>query len=292
LQREIFYRSSSFLLRPNMPFPDIDPILFSIGPFSVRWYALAYIVGLLGGWFYARSLCADEKQWGATMRPTALHIDDLILWVALGVVLGGRAGYVLFYNLPFYLDNPVEIFKVWAGGMSFHGGLGGATLAIVLFARKHKLNSLALLDVVSVVVPLGLLLGRIANFINSELWGRIAPDFAYAVIFPNGGAVPRHPSQLYEAATEGLVLLIVMAFLARRFGFTRPGLLTGFFGVGYALARIGCEFFREPDPQLGFILGTNVLTMGMVLCLPMALLGVYLILRSTKVAKPEGNSHE
>jgi phosphatidylglycerol:prolipoprotein diacylglycerol transferase len=266
-----------------MPFPDIDPIIFSIGSFALRWYALAYIVGLLGGWWYARWLCSRDAFWSATQtRPTALQIDDLILWVALGVVLGGRTGYVLFYNFSYYLAHPVEIFAVWKGGMSFHGGLAGAALAVVLFARRINVNPLNLLDVVAVVAPLGLGLGRVANFINSELWGRIAVDVPWAVVFPNGGDLPRHPSQLYEALSEGLFLLIVMIVFVRIIGFKRPGMLTGIFALGYALARTVCEFFREPDPQLGFLLGTNVLTMGMILSVPLALGGLYLMMRGLR----------
>ena len=201
------------------------------------------------------------------------------MWVALGVVLGGRVGYVLFYNLGSYLSQPLEIFAVWRGGMSFHGGFLGAVLAIVLFSRSRGLNPLAMLDMAAVVTPIGLFFGRIANFINGELLGRPAPDFPYAVVFPHAGPVPRHPSQLYEAFGEGLILFIVIAFAARRFGFRRPGLLGGIFVLGYALARIAAEFFREPDAQLGFLFGSSVqalgggITMGMLLSIPMALVG-------------------
>ncbi|MCB8821579.1 prolipoprotein diacylglyceryl transferase [Microvirga rosea] len=267
----------------GLAFPLIDPIAFSIGPFAVRWYALAYVVGLLGGWFYAKRLAARADLWTPSPQPKPVDIDDLIVWVAFGVVLGGRIGYVLFYNLGAYLAHPLEIFAVWRGGMSFHGGFLGAALAIVLFARSRGLNALTLLDLASTVAPIGLFFGRIANFINGELWGRPAPDFAYAIVFPHGGPIPRHPSQLYEAFAEGLVLFIVMAIAVRRFGFRRPGLLGGIFLLGYAVARIGCEFFREPDEQLGFLFGTSVpfleggITMGMVLSVPMALAGIVTI---------------
>jgi phosphatidylglycerol:prolipoprotein diacylglycerol transferase len=262
-----------------LSFPLIDPIAISIGPIAIRWYALAYVVGLLGGWFYAKRLAAKADLWGGLKQPKPIDVDDLIVWVALGVVLGGRIGYVLFYNLGSYLSQPLEIFAVWRGGMSFHGGFLGAVLAIVLFARSRGLNPLAMLDMAAVVTPIGLFFGRIANFINGELWGRPAPDFPYAVVFPHAGPVPRHPSQLYEALGEGLILFIVMAFAARRFGFRRPGLLGGIFVLGYALARIVCEFFREPDEQLGFLFGSSVqalgggITMGMLLSIPMALVG-------------------
>jgi phosphatidylglycerol---prolipoprotein diacylglyceryl transferase len=263
-----------------LPFPAIDPVAIAIGPFAVRWYALAYIAGLVGGWFYARRLTLNEDLWAGLKRPTPNDLDDLIIWVALGVVLGGRIGYILFYNFEAYLADPLEILKIWQGGMSFHGGFLGAILGILLFARKRGLNGLAMLDLAAVVTPIGLFFGRIANFINGELWGRPAPDFPYAVVFPDGGPIPRHPSQLYEAFAEGLVLFVVMAIAVRRFGFRRPGLLGGLFVFGYALARIVCEFFREPDPQLGFLFGSSIqalgggITMGMLLSLPMALVGL------------------
>ncbi len=268
---------------PALSFPLIDPVAISIGPFAIRWYALAYVAGLLGGWFYAKRLAARTEAWPPSPQPKPVDIDDLIVWVALGVVLGGRLGYVLFYNLGSYLAHPLEIFAVWRGGMSFHGGFAGAVLAIVLFSRSRGLNPLAMLDMAAVVTPIGLFFGRIANFINGELWGRPAPDFPYAVVFPHAGPVPRHPSQLYEAFAEGLVLFVIMAFAARRFGFRRPGLLGGIFVLGYAIARIVCEFFREPDEQLGFLFGSSVqalgggITMGMLLSLPMAVVGAVFI---------------
>ncbi|HEU4519680.1 MAG TPA: prolipoprotein diacylglyceryl transferase [Microvirga sp.] len=261
------------------PFPAIDPIAIAVGPVAIRWYALAYVAGLLGGWFYARRLAARTELWTPLPQPSAADIDDLIVWVALGVVLGGRLGYVLFYNLDAYLARPAEILAVWHGGMSFHGGFLGAVLAIVGLARSRGLNPLALLDMAAVVTPIGLFFGRIANFINGELWGRVAPDFPYAVVFPYAGPLPRHPSQLYEAFAEGLVLFVVLAVAVRRVGFHRPGLIGGLFVFGYAVARIVCEFFREPDPQLGFLFGSSVealgggVTMGMLLSVPMAIVG-------------------
>jgi phosphatidylglycerol:prolipoprotein diacylglycerol transferase len=273
---------------PSLTFPIIDPIAFSIGPFAIRWYALAYVTGLLGGWFYARRLAARAELWAPQRQPKPVDIDDMIVWVALGVVLGGRVGYVLFYNLSTYLANPLEIFAVWRGGMSFHGGLIGAALAIILFARTRGLSALTLLDLASTVAPIGLFFGRIANFINGELWGRAALDFPYAVVFPHAGPLPRHPSQLYEAFSEGLLLLIVMAIAVRALGFRRPGLLGGIFILGYAIARIVCEFFREPDEQLGFLFGASVqslsggITMGMLLSVPMALLGIAVIVVASR----------
>ena len=276
-----------------LPFPAIDPVAIAIGPITIKWYALAYIAGLLGGWFYARRLVMADSLWGVVKRPQVAEIDDLVVWVALGVVLGGRIGYVLFYNLPMYLADPIEIFAIRNGGMSFHGGFLGAILGFLLFARAKKLNGYTLLDIGAVVVPIGLFFGRIANFVNGELWGRIAPDFPYAVVFPTGGPLPRHPSQLYEAATEGLVLFLVMAVAVRRFGFRKPGLLGGLFVLGYALARTACELFREPDAQLGYLFGDHLgplgggVTMGMVLCLPMALVGLtYVVLAARGWTRP------
>ncbi|XYD07568.1 prolipoprotein diacylglyceryl transferase [Methylobacterium sp. NMS12] len=276
-----------------LPFPAIDPVAIAIGPITIKWYALAYIAGLIGGWYYARRLVMADSLWGVVKRPQVVDIDDLVVWVALGVVLGGRIGYVLFYNLPMYIADPWEILAIRNGGMSFHGGFIGAILAFVLFARGKGLNAYTLLDIGAVVVPIGLFFGRIANFVNGELWGRVAPDFPYAIVFPSGGPLPRHPSQLYEAATEGLLLFIVMAISVRRFGFRRPGLLGGIFVLGYALARTVCEFFREPDRQLGFLFGDHLglmgggVTMGMLLCVPMMIVGLtYIVLAATGRTRP------
>jgi phosphatidylglycerol:prolipoprotein diacylglycerol transferase len=276
-----------------LPFPAIDPVALAIGPITIKWYALAYIAGLIGGWYYARRLVMADSLWGVVKRPQVVDIDDLVVWVALGVVLGGRIGYVLFYNLPMYIADPWEILAIRNGGMSFHGGFIGAILAFLLFARSKGLNGYTLLDIGAVVVPIGLFFGRIANFVNGELWGRVAPDFPYAIVFPSGGPLPRHPSQLYEAATEGLLLFIVMAISVRRFGFRKPGLLGGIFVLGYALARTFCEFFREPDRQLGFLFGDHLgpmgggVTMGMLLCVPMMIVGLtYIVLAATGRTRP------
>jgi phosphatidylglycerol---prolipoprotein diacylglyceryl transferase len=283
-----------------LPFPAIDPIAVSIGPIAIRWYALAYIAGLVGGWFYARRLAAQAGYWRGLKQPTATDIDDVIVWVALGVVLGGRIGYVLFYNFGSYLQHPSEILAVWRGGMSFHGGFLGSILALVLFARSRGLSALAMLDLAAVVVPIGLFFGRVANFINGELWGRPAPDLPWAVVFPNAGPLPRHPSQLYEAFAEGIVLFVLLGLAVRRFGFRRPGLIGGLFVLGYAVARIVCEFFREPDAQLGFLFGSSVdalhggVTMGMLLSIPMAVVGavaIWLALRGV-TRPPEIKSAE
>jgi phosphatidylglycerol:prolipoprotein diacylglycerol transferase len=265
-----------------IPYPSFDPILVQIGPLAIRWYALAYIAGILLGWLYARAIIRNRQYWGGAPPMQVDDFDDFILWVTLGIIVGGRTGYVLFYNLPFFLENPIEIVQLWHGGMSFHGGFFGCVLAVLLFARQRGIPALSLGDITCVVGPIGLLLGRIANFINGELWGRPA-DVAYvpwAMVFPGAGPLPRHPSQLYEAALEGLVLLIVLAVLVRRGALQRPGLIIGCFAAGYAIARTICEYFREPDAQLGFLWGG--LTMGMVLSLPMLLVGIAFIIYALK----------
>lgn len=279
-----------------IPFPMIDPVAVQLGPLAIKWYGLAYVVGLLGGWWYARKLVASDGLWGGRARPQAIELDDMLLFVAFGVVLGGRIGFVLFYDLARYLERPQDIFAIWQGGMSFHGGLIGATLGLWLFAKRRGYPALSVFDLAAAVVPIGLLLGRIANFINGELWGRPAPDFPYAMIFPNGGPLPRHPSQLYEAFTEGLLLFVLVNLLVRAGGFKRPGFVAGVFGMGYAVARIVCEFFREPDPQLGFLFGTSVdalsggITMGMLLSLPVFFAGLWLVLRSRRETPGEARA--
>jgi phosphatidylglycerol---prolipoprotein diacylglyceryl transferase len=254
-----------------LPFPAFNPVLVSIGPFAIRWYALAYICGILLGWFYARMLIRNEKLWGGAAPMTVLDYDDFILWVTLGIILGGRTGYVLFYNFPHYIANPLEIFQVWNGGMSFHGGFLGCVAAVILFARHRGIPMLSLGDITCAVGPIGLFLGRLANFVNGELWGRPS-DVPWAMIFPHGGPDPRHPSQLYEAGLEGIVLFFVLLLAMRMGALKRPGLIIGAFAVGYALARSFCELFREPDVQLGFLWGG--LTMGMLLSIPLFLAGV------------------
>ncbi len=263
-----------------LPFPAIDLVAIDLGFFVVRWYALAYIVGLLLGWRYLMWLAAQPPE---TMpRKDA---DDLLVWMALGVILGGRLGYVLFYKPLYYMDNPLEILQVWTGGMSFHGGLLGVTFAGLLFCRQRKLNPWRVGDLLGCVAPIGLLLGRIANFINGELYGRVT-DASIGMVFPGGGSLPRHPSQLYEAALEGLVLLVVMALFFRQDGIRRrPGMLLGIFLMGYGLARSTAEFFREPDAHLGFILGP--VTMGQVLSVPMILLGLGIFLYARRHPKIE-----
>jgi phosphatidylglycerol:prolipoprotein diacylglycerol transferase len=259
-----------------LPFPAIDPVLVSIGPFAVRWYALAYICGILLGWLYARTIIANQRLWGGPAPFTATDFDDFVLWVTLGIILGGRAGYVLFYNFDFFIAHPLEILQVWKGGMSFHGGFLGCVLAVVLFGLKRKISILSLGDITCAVAPIGLFFGRLANFVNGELWGR-PTDVPWAMVFPSpeAGPWPRHPSQLYEAGLEGLVLFCVLALLVRAGALKRPGLILGAFAIGYAVARSVCELFREPDAQLGFLWGG--MTMGMLLSVPLLIAGICLV---------------
>ena len=262
-----------------MTFPVFDPIAISIGPFAIRWYALAYIAGIVLGWIYARSLLKTETLWDGPPPLSLAQLDDFILWVTIGIIVGGRTGYVLFYNLPFFIQHPAEIFELWKGGMSFHGGFMGCVVAVMWFARVNGISILSLGDITTAVAPIGLFLGRLANFINSELWGRVAdPSLPWAVIFPNGGPDPRHPSQLYEAFLEGIVLFAVLAVMVRMGALKRPGLILGSFILIYALARVTGEMFREPDPQLGFL--WRGLTMGMLLSVPMIFAGIILIVQA------------
>ena len=257
-------------------FPVFDPIAIAIGPFAIRWYALAYICGIVIGWLYARSLLGKDRLWGGPAPVSLPQLDDFILWVTLGIILGGRTGYVLFYNLPFFIAHPSEILELWKGGMSFHGGFLGCVAAVMLFARRNNISILSLGDITTAVAPIGLFLGRIANFINSELWGRHAEaSLPWAMIFPNGGPLPRHPSQLYEAGLEGIVLFTALAIMIRMGALKRPGLILGSFIAIYGIARIIGEHFREPDPQLGFLWGG--LTMGMLLSVPMIIVGAIII---------------
>ncbi len=282
-----------------IPFPEISPDVFSITiagrEFALRWYALAYLAGLLIGWRIIVALMRRPRLWGgvAPMRPE--QVEELLTWVVAGVILGGRLGFVLFYEPGYYLSHPAEIIKVWQGGMSFHGGFLGVVLAAWAWARRNGIAALRLADALAVAAPVGLLLGRLANFINAELWGR--PTTApWGVIFPGEaaqhcpgivGACARHPSQLYEAGLEGLLLGLVLLVLVRRGGLARPGLALGVFLAGYGLARFVVEFFRQadarfitPDNPLGHVLGGPVwgITMGQLLSLPMVAVGAGFIL--------------
>jgi phosphatidylglycerol:prolipoprotein diacylglycerol transferase len=270
---------------PVLPFPAIDPVLVHIGPFAARWYALGYIVGIIGGWFYARAIIASPRLWGGPAPLTVAQFDDFVVWATLGIILGGRIGYVLFYNLPHFATHPIEVFELWSGGMSFHGGVIGVIVAIVVYTHRCGIPTLSLGDLTTAVAPIGIFLVRLANFINGELWGR-PTDVPWAIIFPSGGPIPRHPSQLYEATLEGLVLLLVLGVLVQRGALKRPGLVTSAASLGYGIARTICEFFREPDPQLGFLWGG--LTMGMLLSIPLivaGIVGMVLILRRRPMAQ-------
>ena len=260
---------------PVLLFPQFDPVLVQVGPLAIRWYALAYIVGLVLGWRLLRRLVLAPPR-----VATPEQVDDFLTWATLGVVLGGRLGYVLFYQPVTYLSHPLQIFAVWQGGMSFHGGLLGVAVAIVWFCRRNGIRVLGFADRVAVCAPLGLALGRVANFINGELWGRPAPDWLpWAMVFPAAGPEPRHPSQLYQALLEGVVLFTVMIVLAQREAIReRFGQLTGMFLIGYALARTTGEMFRQPDAFLGFL--AFGATMGQMLSIPMLLAGLWLVLRA------------
>lgn len=260
--------------------PVFDPVAFNLGPVSIKWYGLAYMVSLLLGWAYSRSLAGNQRLWGGKSPLQPVQFDDLLMWVTLGVVVGGRLGYVLFYNPVFFFNNPSQIAATWNGGMSFHGGLLGSLLVIWLYSKRHNLPILSVMDVASAVAPLGFYFGRIANFINGELWGRVT-DVPWAMIFPNpeAGGVPRHPSQIYEAMLEGFVLFLVLRFLTHyRLAFLKPGLVSGTMVLGYGLARIFVENFRQFDEGVGLMVGP--FTPGMIYSVPMVLLGSYLIYRA------------
>jgi len=268
-------------------FPAIDPVAISIGPLAIRWYALAYISGIVIGWIYARALIRSEKLWGGPAPIAPLQLDDFILWVTIGIIVGGRTGYVLFYNPAVFIQNPAAILKLWEGGMSFHGGFLGCVAAVMLFALKNRISILSLGDITTAVAPIGIFLGRLANFIKGELWGREADaSVPWRMIFPDDPLqLFRHPSQLYEAALEGILLFTVLAIMVRIGALKRPGLILGSFITIYGLARITGEFFREPDPQLGFLWGG--LTMGMLLSIPMIIVGATLIMMAWRRKAPD-----
>lgn len=264
-----------------MPFPDFDPVLVQIGPFAIRWYALAYVAGILLGWRYVAGLMKKPALWGPRGAPaTTAQVDDLVLWITLGVILGGRLGHVFFYTPSIIVEDPLEIVQVWHGGMSFHGGALGVLVAVFAFCWKNRLDVLRVGDAITACAPIGLFFGRIANFINGELWGR-PTDAPWAIIFPQAGIEPRHPSQLYEAALEGLVLFLILRWATHGAGLLkRRGVVAGLFLLGYALFRTFVENFREPDRYLQhFPLG---LTMGMMLSAPMVIGGLFLIWRGMR----------
>lgn len=280
-----------------MTFPDFDPVLFSIGPFALRWYALAYVAGIFGGWAYGVYLSRTARLWdhrGPTLDRA--QIDDLILWIALGVILGGRLGSVLFYHPDMVWRDPLRILAIWEGGMAFHGGLIGVTLALVWFARRNKVDLFRLGDMVAPCVPMALFFGRIANFVNGELWGRVT-DAPWGVVFCNrtiqetfngcpAGLLPRHPSQLYEAALEGIVLFLILLWATHVAKWLRlRGAVAGLFLLGYGVFRVATEFVREPDSHLPEFLRGYV-TMGLLLSVPMILIGAWLIWRAHREGAP------
>lgn len=250
--------------------PRIDPVAVSIGPLQLHWYGLMYLVGFVVGWLLGR---LRARRPGSGWTP--VEVDDLLTCVMLGVIVGGRLGYALFYDLPAFLADPLEIFRIWHGGMSFHGGLLGAAAAFFWFARSRKRSFLQVSDFVAPLVPQALFFGRLGNFINGELWGKVS-DVPWAMVFPGAGPLPRHPSQLYEALLEGLLLFVALWIYSATP--RKPGAVSGFFALGYGLARFLVEFVRVPDAHLGY-LAFGWLTMGQVLCLPLMGVGLWLLLR-------------
>lgn len=282
-----------------MPFPDIEPVWFSIGPLDIRWYALAYVAGIVLGWWYASRLARDNAVWQPGKPPvTAVQLDDLVLWITLGIILGGRFGFALFYKPSLYVDlvtgadwgERLALFRLWDGGMAFHGGLIGVSVAIGWFAWKHRIRLLSLGDLIAPVAPIGLFFGRMANFINGELWGR-PTDAPWGMVFCNrtietmygfcpAGLVPRHPSQLYEAGLEGIALAVILWLAVYKAKLlAKPGYVTGIFLFGYGLVRASLENVRQPDPGKLSELPLG-LTMGMMLSVPMMLIGAWLIWRA------------
>lgn len=263
-----------------LAFPNIDPVLLQLGPLKVHWYGMAYVVGILSGWWYAGRLVSNQKLWNGPSPITKLHLDDFLMWLVAGVILGGRIGYVLFYNLDKYLAQPLDIIKVWDGGMSFHGGLTGVVIAMILFARSRGFSPFSLFDIIGPASCIAIFFGRCANFINQELFGKVT-DASWGVIFPiTQDGLARHPSQLYEAALEGIVLFIALRILTHTFlKLKSPGFIAGAYVAGYAIARILVEFVRVPDAQIGYLFG-GWLTMGMVLSIPIILIGMWSILTS------------
>jgi len=285
-----------------LPYPGIGPVAFEIGPFAVRWYALAYIVGLIAGWKLIARMVTTPRLWSGPAPMTAEQVERLLTWVIIGVILGGRLGFVLFYQPGYYLANPSHILRVWEGGMSFHGGFLGVAIAGAIFCRREGIPMLPLADLMAAVAPIGIFLGRVANFINAELWGR-PTTLPWGVAFPGDaaqacpgitGICARHPNQLYEAMLEGLILFLVLMWVIWRKGWLRtPGGVAGLFFAGYGLGRFLVEFVRQPDAQfvtegnplgLAFHIGGYGLTMGQILSLPMIAAGVWFILRARRAA--------
>ncbi len=257
----------------GLAYPNISPVIFELGPFALRWYSMAYLIGILAGWWLV-SLRAKKYALPLTKQ----NLEDIAFYMTLGIILGGRIGYILFYGREHFLANPIEVFELWHGGMSFHGGILGVIAALWLVSKKIKYGFLSLTDLVAPVVPIGIFLGRLANFANDELWGRVS-DVPWAVRFPRGGYIPRHPSQLYEALLEGLCMFLVLNLAWKCEVFRkRQGLISALFLLLYASFRAVCEQFREPDAQIGFLLFNT--TMGQLLSLPALILGAFLLIRA------------
>ena len=262
-----------------LTYPVIDPIALQIGPvlgltIAIRWYSLAYIIGIVGGWW----LIGKMNKRAEVL--TKSQYDDLMTYGILGIILGGRIGYVIFYNLGYFFHHPQEIFMVWLGGMSFHGGMLGCITAILIFARRNKIKFFRVMDMVAAVAPIGICLGRLANFINGELFGRVTTS-DFGMIFPHGGPLPRYPSQLLEAGLEGLSLFLILMFLYwKRQAWKKPGVISGEFLVCYGAFRIISECFREPDVQLGYFFQS--VTMGQILSLPMIACGIYIVINAKR----------
>lgn len=254
-----------------MHYPSIDPVALSIGPLQLHWYGLMYVFSFAAGWLLGR--WRASRPWS---KWTAQQVDDYVTWVMLGVILGGRVGYVLFYDLAVYLADPLEMLRLWNGGMSFHGGLIGVVLASWFWGRRNGKTLVDILDFVAPLVPTGLFFGRIGNFINAELWGKVT---AFGMVFPGAGPLPRHPSQLYEAGLEGIVTFVILWVYSSK---PRPrGTVAGLFAVLYSFSRMFVEFFRVPDAQIGYLFG-GWFTMGQLLCLPLLVAGLWLMLRARK----------
>lgn len=263
----------------GLPFPDIDPVALHIGGFGLRWYSLAYLAGIALAWFLARKMVRRYPN-----PVTEVMVDDVVFWATVGLIAGGRLGYVLFYNFSYYMENPLQIFALWKGGMSFHGGLIGVITAVFLYARSVRVGFFHFTDILACVAPIGLFFGRLANFVNSELYGRVTVSVPWAVVFPNGGPLPRHPSQLYEAGFEGVLLFCALYFLwvCSVWVRIRPGFLSGLFLTGYAVVRGVVENFREPDAQIGFLFAR--VTMGQMLTVPMLIGGICIMIWAAKKA--------
>jgi phosphatidylglycerol:prolipoprotein diacylglycerol transferase len=266
-----------------IPYPVIDPVALELGPITIRWYGLAYMAGILLGWLYGRYLVSRPALWDGKPAFTVSQADDFLLWITVGIVVGGRLGFVLFYEPSYFWAHPLQIPAVWNGGMSFHGGLLGVVLAVYFFARTKGINPLSLGDVASAATPFGLFFGRIANFINAEVVGRPS-DVPWAMVFPGHGDEPRHPSQLYEAALEGIVLFTILRIATHRFkALTQPGTVFGLFLIFYGIFRSLLELVREPDHP-GHPMDVDGLTPGIVYSLPMILIGLWLIWRARRKA--------